>query len=206
MQKGLIILYSIALALSAFAASADMQNFSVDNHTKEEEAKGKDLWAKFQRQELACGDFLGEDFGALGEYFMGTMLGEAHPAMNDMMMRTMGAEGEEAMHVVMGKRFSGCDPGAAYPAGGFGFMPMMHMFSNNFYQPYTMWGWGFGLLGFISIILWWVLVIALVIWLVKWFGGKGETGSRAIDVLKERYARGEISKEEFESKKRDLGL
>ena len=47
--------------------------------------------------------------------------------------------------------------------------------------------------------------------LVKWLaGGFGPartervSESRALEVLKERYARGEIGKEEFEQKKRDL--
>jgi putative membrane protein len=44
-----------------------------------------------------------------------------------------------------------------------------------------------------------------VVWLVgRDFGrGPGEAGS-ALDILNERYARGEIGKEEFEQKKRDL--
>lgn len=57
-------------------------------------------------------------------------------------------------------------------------------------------------------ILWWVLLIAAIVFLVTWVvkqtsrgGGKHPS---ALDVLKERYARGEISKQEFEEKKRDI--
>jgi len=32
----------------------------------------------------------------------------------------------------------------------------------------------------------------------------GESGENAVDILKKRYARGEITKEEFESMKKDL--
>jgi putative membrane protein len=60
-------------------------------------------------------------------------------------------------------------------------------------------------------VLWWVLIILGIVVLVKWlavgFGpsrGGPATESRALEVLKERYARGEIGKEEFEQKKRDL--
>lgn len=60
----------------------------------------------------------------------------------------------------------------------------------------------------------WLALLALlilgVIWLVaKWtqqeplFRRKGSS-NRALEILKERYARGEMNKEEFEERKRDL--
>lgn len=73
-----------------------------------------------------------------------------------------------------------------------------------------MWGFGMGL-GWVFMILFWVAVIIVIIALVKWFFFSGFGGSSnqdrketALEVLKKRYARGEIDKDEFEKKKRDL--
>ena len=45
-----------------------------------------------------------------------------------------------------------------------------------------------------------------IIALVRYFGrtGGGAGGDTALEILKKRYASGEINKEEFEQKKRDL--
>jgi len=67
-------------------------------------------------------------------------------------------------------------------------------------------GWMFG--GGIGMVLVWLVPIALVIWLVSTWGkssGGNPTEKTALDILKERYAKGEIGKDEFEGKKRDIG-
>ena len=70
------------------------------------------------------------------------------------------------------------------------------------------WGWGMGF-GMITVVLFWVLVILGIVILVKWIaagtaGGERTPVKSALDILKERYARGEIGRDEFEQKKRDL--
>ena len=59
--------------------------------------------------------------------------------------------------------------------------------------------------GFFMFLIW-VLIIVLIIWLVKNYSHikHGLKDDNAINILKERYAKGEIEKEEFESKKKDL--
>ncbi|MCL4798899.1 MAG: SHOCT domain-containing protein [Burkholderiales bacterium] len=70
-------------------------------------------------------------------------------------------------------------------------------------------GMGFGGLG---MLVFWGLVIVGVVVLARWlFTGSSSgiaapvRGKTALDILGERYAKGEIGKEEFEQKRRDLG-
>lgn len=72
-------------------------------------------------------------------------------------------------------------------------------------------GWGWGFFGVVHMVLWWALLILGIVVLIKWlaggFGASREpraSEGRALELLKERYARGEIGKEEFDQKKRDL--
>ncbi|MDP4027459.1 MAG: SHOCT domain-containing protein [Gallionella sp.] len=54
----------------------------------------------------------------------------------------------------------------------------------------------------------WVALIVLVVVVVRLAMGSGSSARRertALDMLKERYARGEIGRDEFEQKKRDMG-
>jgi len=77
-----------------------------------------------------------------------------------------------------------------------------------------MWGWGHHM-GFFSIImmaLFWIAVIIAVIFLIRWLAAstshrdrEAKSGESALEILKIRYAKGEINKEEFEAKKKDLG-
>ena len=77
--------------------------------------------------------------------------------------------------------------------------------------PDMMYGWGMGWMGGIFILTFWILVIIGMVFLVKWLMhiSKGQSdvrtsGFRALEILKERYARGEIDKAEFDEKKKDL--
>lgn len=76
--------------------------------------------------------------------------------------------------------------------GGFGGLGMMGPF-----------GWFF-------MLLFWGLIIYGLIYLVRWLsdrdksGGAGKTPQAPLEILKMRYAKGEISREEFERMKKDL--
>src|SRR3990167_2569942 len=117
-----LITGTLLLSLLAYAQETGM----MDDHTAREEAEGRELWQRMEREEVGCKDLTDEQFAALGEYFMGEMTGDAHEAMNAMMTRMMGEEGEEQMHVVMGKRMSVCGGNGTLPMGNAGMiMPMM---------------------------------------------------------------------------------
>lgn len=79
-----------------------------------------------------------------------------------------------------------------------------------------MMGWGVGwhgmIFGPIFMVLLLALVIALVVLLVRWLGGSSLTATShqqplrtPLDILEERFARGEIEKDEFEERRRTLG-
>jgi putative membrane protein len=74
-------------------------------------------------------------------------------------------------------------------------------------------GWGYGMGGFGGIIMlvFWVAVIVGIIFLVRWLvistgasGRSAKSEDSALEILKRRYARGEIDKEEFEEKRKLL--
>jgi putative membrane protein len=73
------------------------------------------------------------------------------------------------------------------------------------------WGYGIGWFGPIMMGIFWILIIVAIIFLIRWliasssFKSHGlKSEESAIEILKRRYARGEINKEEFLEKKKDL--
>lgn len=67
-------------------------------------------------------------------------------------------------------------------------------------------GWGWIGIGAVHMVLFWALVILALVVAVKWLTGGAARfdEARAIDILKARYARGELTREEFERMKREL--
>src|SRR3990167_7466237 len=221
-----ILLFTLTATPSvAFAQS--MMGFSVsspDNATiqsqLQEEQEGKQFLDNLNNKTVTCSQLKDEDFEKIGEYFMGQSIRDTsrHIAMNEMMKSMMGEQGEEQMHTAWGKRGSGCDTSAAFPSEGIGFMPMMQMMMGGWSAPTglsqgnnSMMNFGFtpfGGFGWIFMILWWVLIIAGIVALIKWLtsqsSGTHNHEKSALEVLKERYAKGEIDKKEFEERKKDL--
>lgn len=81
------------------------------------------------------------------------------------------------------------------PGSGWGWHPMM--------------GFGGGWIGIIMGFVFWGLIIVGLVFLVKWLVRSGSAkpparAGRALDILQERYARGEIDKEQYEAMKEDL--
>ena len=71
---------------------------------------------------------------------------------------------------------------------------MWHM-----YDGYHFWGMH---------LIWWIAWIIFLVWIFAMpsaFSGKKREKETPLDILKKRYARGEITKEEFEEKKETLG-
>ena len=68
---------------------------------------------------------------------------------------------------------------------------------------------GFGGFG-LGMIIFWIVIIVGIVWLVKSLSGNAQTptwlqgGTNAREILDQRYARGEITQDEFEAMKQDL--
>ncbi|MDH3662589.1 MAG: SHOCT domain-containing protein [Alphaproteobacteria bacterium] len=82
----------------------------------------------------------------------------------------------------------------------------------DFYGPHMMWGGWYGMfMGPLMMIIFIAVVVVLVVLAVRWLGsGHGASQPLSptktpLDILKERFARGEIDKEEFEERRRVLG-
>jgi putative membrane protein len=66
------------------------------------------------------------------------------------------------------------------------------------------WLWGFGLVGLLLRLALWGGLIALVVSLVRRRRWPVEADEPALEILKRRYAAGEISREQFEEMRREL--
>jgi putative membrane protein len=79
-----------------------------------------------------------------------------------------------------------------------------------------MWGYdgvGFGGGGMgLGMLVFWGLIIAAIVLLARGFSGSSREGATRtrdnspLDILRERYARGEIDKSEFEAMRRELSV
>jgi len=63
-------------------------------------------------------------------------------------------------------------------------------------------GWHWGM--WIFFIIFWLLIILGIAAIIRWFNAKTWNKESSIEILEKRYAKGEISKEEFEKMKEKI--
>jgi len=75
-------------------------------------------------------------------------------------------------------------------------------------------GWGYGFFGLAHMFIWLIILVAIIVgvlWLVRSQAAPSHGyylpphRSTGLDVLEERYARGEINRDEYLQKKKDIG-
>lgn len=77
----------------------------------------------------------------------------------------------------------------------------------NSYEGFGhMWGGGNWIFGGLMMVVFWGLIIGLIVLAVRNFSGRSDSGAgqTSMNILKERYARGEVDEEEFERRKAKL--
>ncbi len=198
MKKFLSILYLVLIMSTIVFADSNHDDFSEAQSIIE--------------QRIPYEDLTDDQFELLGDYFMDQMTGENHDYMDQM----MGGEGSAELrqvHINMGKNMypyyleNGELPAQAMPMmGSYG---MMGTDTSNdigwghmMYPGYGNMFWGFGFFGVVIMVLFWGAVIWIIYWVVQ--KSKPKKKQNALKILKERYAKGEISKKEFEKRKKEI--
>ncbi len=99
-----------------------------------------------------------------------------------------------AITTASGVMVSGAAFAQSITTGGYG----RHMWGDNY---------GWSMMGHGTMFIFWILVIVLIVLAVRWVmdrDGKSNNASTALDILKERLARGEIEPAEYEERRKVL--
>ena len=160
---------------------------------------------KLVESKMSCDKLSNEQLEAIGDYYMEQMHpGEAHEIMDNM----MGGEGSESLkqvHINMARRIY-CNENIYIGYGMMGSGGMMNMMGRGMMGNYPA-SYDYSNYGYWNIF--WILLLAAVIFLVVWiihrFGIKKTASETPLNISRKRFAKGEITKKEFEDMKKDLG-
>ena len=220
---------SLILFLSLSIAPYAEADTGGDNHNKSLAVvlqEIRELHGVENNSDIDCEQLSDSQLEEIGEGVMSTM--HPDPDQHEFMDRMMGGEGSaslEATHIMMGSGYLGCSGFAAgMMGGGMGMMgggmgmtgggmmgsgtigqgmmgPGM-MDNNSWLSPF------FGIWGsswyWILRVIFWLVVIVGIVFLVKNLMRKERSGESALDTLKIRYAKGDLSKKEFEMMKKTI--
>ncbi|OGZ64903.1 MAG: hypothetical protein A2730_03705 [Candidatus Staskawiczbacteria bacterium RIFCSPHIGHO2_01_FULL_39_25] len=188
-----ITLILIIFLLSIVAA------FAQESHDGEIE-EGK----KLVESKISCDKMSNEQLETIGDYYMEQMHpGEAHEIMDNM----MGGEGSESLkqvHINMAKRLY-CNENFYIGYGMMGSGRLTNMMGRGMMGSYPA-SYDYSNYGYwnIFLILLFAAVFFLTVWIIYRFGIKKTASETPLNILRVRFARGEITKKVFEEKKKDL--
>jgi|SRR3989338_451154 len=154
--------------------------------------------------EIGCDKITDEQLEAIGDYYMEQMHpGESHELMDNM----MGGEGSESLkqvHINIAKRLY-CNENVYIGYGMMGSGGMMSMMGRGMMGSYPA-SYDYSNYGYWNIF--WILlstaVIFLIVWIIHRFGIKNTTSETPLNILRKRFAKGEITKKQFEEIKKEM--
>ncbi|MBI4149624.1 SHOCT domain-containing protein [Candidatus Woesearchaeota archaeon] len=124
--------------------------------------------------------------------------------MHKMMGLPEGSEAEEQFHTSMAKSIYCGESGGMMGSGGM--MRMMNMMGGGMMGNYPL-GYGYNNYGYWG--MFWILLFAAVIFLVVWivyrFGIKNTASETPLNILRKRFAKGEITKKQYDDMKKEMG-
>jgi putative membrane protein len=211
-MKKIIVMFFILL-LSLAMASA---------HGEETFAEAEELI----EIKIDCDQLTDDQLEAIGDYYMEQMHpGEAHEAMDEQMggegsasLRQMHINmarsfycgehdmmGSNMMNIMMGRGMMNNDGiggimgdnnmiGSSERTGGWRMINYMFPFGTTAFGMFF---------GFLFMLIFWGAIIWLIVWLVRQYAQPKRRES-ALDILKKRYAKGSITKKEFELMKKEI--
>ena len=153
---------------------------------------------------IGCDKITDEQLEAIGDYYMEQMHpGESHELMDNM----MGGEGSESLkqvHINIAKRLY-CNENVYIGYGMMGSGGMMSMMGRGMMGSYPA-SYDYSNYGYWNIF--WILlstaVIFLIVWIIHRFGIKNTTSETPLNILRKRFAKGEITKKQFEEIKKEM--
>ncbi len=170
---------------------------------------GQAIYNNLQSGKTSCQKLTDNDYEKLGEYFMGLSAGstENHVYWDNNIQQMMGDQGDTNVHIAWGKRGSGCQTNAAIPANTPSFISgMMNGRLAGGDNGTMMYGYNNSSWDGMDTALIILLALAVAAALFAWLRPRSSVLESPLDSLKSRYAKGDISKSEFERLKKELGV
>ena len=154
---------------------------------------------------ITCNKLTNDQLEIIGEYYMEQMHpGGAHELMHKMMGLTEGSEAEEQFHINMAKTIYCGESGGMI--GSRGMIGMMNMMGGGMMGSYPT-SYDYSNYGYWNIfrILLFAAVIFFIVWIIHRFGIKKTASETPLNILRKRFAKGEITKKELEDMKNEMG-